>query len=144
MNNQRPSLFRILVLDYYTFMAYLITIIGWVIFYANRTDPESNMLYIAIGVTCAAVLVFLWRLYTFIKIFDSGVETPAIIQRFLYARIHGRIEYTYTYQGVEYNVHDDVVKYTGVREIAIGLQVTALVNPNNPKKAVINELFAKR
>jgi hypothetical protein len=144
MNNDRPSLFRILVIDYISFMSFLVPLVAWFVYFLAGPHPDSTVLIASICLTGAAVPLFLWRVYYFLRMFDAGVQTPAIIQKFLYTKSRGRIEYTYNYQGEEYYGHDNVYRYTGVREIALGLQVTALVDPNNPQKAVIKDLFAKR
>jgi hypothetical protein len=141
MNQQRPALLRILYTDYLAFMALLFPAVFWIILLFGRTAQDAYMFYITVAMTAVAIPLLLWRIFFFIKMFDTGVETPAVIQGMSFYRSRGRVGYTYTFNGAQYAAQDVIFKIGRVKEFASGEEVVALVDPNNPKRAIIKKLY---
>lgn len=144
MKSQRPSLLQIFRTDYAAFMALVFPVVFWAMaIFLNYNQPpaDTGLLYIGISLTAAAVPLILWRIYYFLKIFDIGVEAAGVIQGVGFYRSRGRVNYIYTYQGTRFSAGNPIIRNKRTKELAAGQEVTVLVNPNNPKRAVIKHLF---
>jgi hypothetical protein len=120
---QRPSPLRIIQNDYISFMAAIIPLTVWIIFFFGNTSQSTNILYISIAVTAAAE------------------ETTAVVQGIYFRRSRGTVNYTYTSQGTSYSTDNLVTAIGGAKKFDPEQKVTILVDPNNPKRAVIKSLF---
>lgn len=146
MNKQRPSIFQIVRTDYSAHMAVLFPVIFWVyIIYVVFFQPpvENTLLYIGIAMTAVAIPVLLWRIYFIFNMFDTGVETTAVVQKIGFHRGRGRVTYVYTHQGTRYSKGNAIMKTGRTRNIIPSKDFTVLVTPNNPKRAIIKELYSK-
>ena len=139
---QRPSPLRIIQNDYISFMAVVISLSIWIIFFFGNTDQSTNILYISIAVTAAAIALLIWRIFFFIKLFDIGEETPAVIQGIHFRRSRGTVNYTYVYQGTSYSTDNLVTAIGGAKKIDPNQEVTILIDPDNPQRAIIKSLFS--
>jgi hypothetical protein len=141
MIKQRPSVFRILITDYLAFLALLFPIVIWPVYFFGRSGQDETTFYTAIVITIIAIPVLIWRIYYFIKMFDTGVESSAVVQGLSFYRSRGRVEYTYTFQGTQYAGRDVVNKFGRVKDLHPTQQITILVDPGNPKQAIIRKLY---
>jgi hypothetical protein len=142
MIKQPPSVFRILITDYLAFLALLFPIVLWPVYFFGRSGQQETTYYTVIVITIIAIPVLIWRIYYFIKMFDIGVETPAVIQGLNFYRSRGRVEFTYTYQGTQYAGRDLVFKFGRVKDILPNQEVKVLVDPNKPTQAIIKKLYS--
>ena len=142
MDKPRPSLFRIAITDYPTFLAWLSPVILWAGYVFSKPGTDSSLFYIAIAVTVVAIPVIIWRILYFLKIFEVGEEAAAEILGVSYYRSRGRVDFSYNYKGSEYTSGNLLLVGGRVRELAAGQEVVVIVDPENPKKAVIREMFA--
>jgi hypothetical protein len=144
MIKQRPSLFNVVRNDYGAFMAFLFPVILWGYFiYTTFAQPpvENTLLYYGLGITAVFVPILLWRIFFFIKIFNTGVETSAMIQEIGFFRGRGRVNYIYTHQDTRYSSSNTIRQTSRTKDISINQEVTVLVDPNNPKRAIIKQLY---
>ncbi|MEN8242616.1 MAG: DUF3592 domain-containing protein [Chloroflexota bacterium] len=141
MEKQRPSLFRIAFTDYPTFLSLISPLILWIGYFLSKSGTDSSLLYISIAVTVAAIPVIIWRILYFLKIFDVGEEATAEILGVRFYRSRGRVDFNYTYKGTDYTSSNLLLASERVRNLTAGKEVTVLVNPENPKKSVIRDMF---
>jgi len=93
------------------------------------------------ALTVIAVAVLIWRMRVINAIFEEGIETPGTITRIWFYRGRGSVNYTYTLQGQEYKSGSAVMRSKQTREIVTGQPVTLIVDPSNPKRALIRDLY---
>jgi hypothetical protein len=122
-------------------MAAIIPLTVWIIFFFGNTSQSTNILYISIAVTAAAISLLIWRISFITKLFDTGEETTAVVQGIYFRRSRGTVNYTYTSQGTSYSTDNLVTAIGGAKKFDPEQKVTILVDPNNPKRAVIKSLF---
>lgn len=138
---QRPSPFRIIQNDYFSFMAVAISLAIWIIFFFGNTSQSTNILYISIAVTAASIALLIWRILFFNRLFDTGEETTAVVQEIRFRRSRGTVNYTYTYQGTGYSTDFLSTAIGGAKKIDPDQEVTILVDPDKPERAIIKSLF---
>ncbi|TQD28350.1 hypothetical protein [Methanolobus vulcani] len=157
MDKQRTfSLGRILTHDYCALVAILMMVIPWAIYFATSQfgyfpdlkhgrDPltESsapffkNMGYYVIFI---AIPMLGWRIHLFKTLYKRGVEITGYIS-FEGVLSRKRIEYKYTYEGVDYWRGNALTDSQYVNIFKEGDEVILLVDPKNPKQAVIKEIY---
>lgn len=142
MDKPRPSLSRVAMTDYPTFLAWLSPIIIWAGYVFGNPGINSSLFYIGIAMTVVAIPVILWRILYFLKIFEIGEEATAEILGVNYYRSRGRADFSYNYKGSGYTASNLLLVSGRVRELTAGQKVVILVDPENPKSAVIREMFA--
>lgn len=141
MEKSQPVLFRILINDYLCFLSAITPIFIWFAYFMNRSGLDDFMLYISISVTSVAIPLLIWRIIYFFKLFKTGEETAAVIIGVLFFRGRGRVDYNYSYKGTDYTAGHAIMKNRRTIQLAPGQQIDILVNPDNPTKAVIQNLF---
>lgn len=144
MNRQRPSLFRIISNDYPSLLAVLFPVVFWIFtayfFYGGDASAELFLLLSA-GMTVVAIPVLIWRYRMVASVFEDGMETPGTIQSIHFFRGRGRVEYIYTFQGQKYASGNAVNRTKYTRDLSGGQSVTVVVDPENPKRAFIKEIY---
>ena len=86
-------------------------------------------------------LALMWRVWAINTIFQNGIETPAVIERINTHNGQGWIAYRYTFQGRAYRSGVFVVVNKAVKTLSPGEQVSVVVDQNNPKRALIRDLY---
>lgn len=140
----RPSLLRLIQTDYPSFLAALFPLFGWGFFLVDRlrrVDTDANFVLIMGALTLAAVLVLVWRYTSIASIYAAGQEVTATLNNAAFFRGRGNLTYIYKFQGGKYSCTNTVMKTNRTSAYAAGDRVTVLVDPNNPRRAVIKELY---
>ncbi len=144
--NRQPSLIKILTIDYVAFIAFLFPIVLWG-FYIVLTIlqkvkiPEFVLPATFAAITVVAIGILVWRVQVVNAVFNDGSEIPATISNVFFFRDRGRVDYVYTYQGQKYISGNAVHKVKQTESLYIGQQVILMVDPNNPKRAFIRDLY---
>jgi hypothetical protein len=143
---KRPSVFKIMTIDYVALLAATFPVAFWGMYgllLALQSDQISHTTYpmIAAVVTFISVLVFIWRILLFFKIFGDGLETPATISNVSFFRDRGRVDYAYTHQGQKYASGNMVHKVRSTKNIKVGDKVILMVDRNKPKRAYIRDMY---
>jgi len=144
--NRKPSLQKIIAVDYSAFLGYLFPVLMWGIYIViialgivKTNDPTLPILFATI--TFIALFILIWRIQIFKAVFNSGIETTAIINHISFFRDGGRVGYVYTYQGQEYTSSNAIQKGEETLALKLGEQVILVVDRNNPKRAFIRDLY---
>ena len=143
---KRPTIFKIITIDYAAFMAALFPIVFWgmyLLLLALKNNPADLRTYPAIAsvVTIISILVLIWRIRLFFTIFGDGLEASATISNVSFYRDRGRVNYVYTHQGQKYASGNLVHKVKQTRLIEVGDEVIVMVDRNKPKRAYIRDLY---
>ena len=143
--NRNPSLLSIVRTDYYTFLSLLFVVILWIFFgFFQILNPgiPSGSLFAAVGVSLVALTISIWRIQIILALFNGGIQLSATITECWLFRGHGRINYTYTYRGHDYLSGNDLVPTGEAKRIRVGDRVTVIIDPENPARAIIMDLFS--
>jgi hypothetical protein len=158
MSPQRrvPSIFRIMRTDYAALLAVLFPLVIWGMYVATAflgffpglrgRDPLTAsdapfFLYFAVIVTLLGIPLLIWRLQAIRAIFIRGVEIPGKIMTAHFSGSRGRLEYAYIFQGQTYRAGHAVHKTKQVRGLQPIDDVTLVVDPNNPGRALIRDIY---
>lgn len=155
--NPQPSVWRITTTDYWAFLALLCPIVWWGMTLAlhflgelpdlrrGRTITAQEglafFLILAGAATAAGLAILLWRIRRVQGIFERGIEVPGQIVRLGFYRDRGRAEYTYTHLGQTYHAGQALVRNGRTGNLALGGDVTLIVDAENPHRALIRDLF---
>lgn len=88
-----------------------------------------------------SLMVLLWRYKNILTFFEDGVESKAIIDRIGFFRDRGEIAYIHIYGGNKYLSVNAVMKTKRTRMFDIGEEIDILIDRNNPKRAIIRNLY---
>jgi len=144
VQNQGPSLFRVVSTDYASFLSVLFPLVfgGFSLyFYFTGNDALQLFLPLAIVVTVIGVPVLVQRYRTISSVFAEGVQTQGVVTGIGFFRGRGVVKYSYTFQG-EKQASDNAINRNGrTRKLRVGQKVTVIVDRNNPKRAFIREIY---
>jgi len=145
MNSREiPTLLKIIQTDYYSFLSVIFLLILWSVFTISQIlqlESPSGVIYIALALSVFAIVVIIWRFQTIQSLFSSGVVTLATITEIWFFRGRGRINYTYSNRGHEFLTGDDVVPTNRTRSLQTADRVTILIDPENPERTVIYDIY---
>lgn len=134
---------KALFVDYMLFIFLIspIILIG-IMIYLIITDNASMEVSIGFsGLALIGVLLLFNRLYSMKKLFYNGNEIDGYIQEVLFFKDRGSIIYFYNYNGVNYTKSTAVMKSKITKSLYNSMQVKVIVNIQNPKKAIIKNIF---
>src|SRR5215813_11533125 len=100
MQNQGPSLFRIISTDYPSYLSVLfpIVFVGFTTyFFAVGNDALQLFLFLAIGATVVGIPVLLQRYKTISSVFANGEQAKGEVTSIGFFRGRGSVGYSYTF-----------------------------------------------
>lgn len=144
MIEQRPSIFRIIWMDPAAFMSSIFAIFfpAYIAydFLRGETHNQTSLLFFG-GIILVALAILAWRLITIYNLFDGAQEATATITNLTAYRNRGRVTYVFMYQNQKY-INSNAIMIRGkVRDLQIGEQKIALVNPDKPKISILKDLY---
>jgi hypothetical protein len=110
-------------------------------FFFVGNDAVRLFLPLAIGVTVIGVPVLVRRYRTISSVFAEGEQTKGEITGIGFFRGRGVVKYSYTFQGQKQASDNAINKNGRTRKLRVGQKVTVLVDPNDPKRAFIQEIY---
>lgn len=144
MQNQSPSLFRVISTDYPSYLSVLfpIVFVGFAIyFFAVGNDALQLFLFLAVGITVVGIPVLLQRYKTISSVFANGEQTKGEVTSIGFFRGRGSVDYSYTFHGEKLTSSNAINRNSRTRNLRVGQKVTVFVDPNNPKRAFIQEIY---
>ena len=144
MQNQSPSLFRIISTDYPSYLSVLFPIVfgGFTLyFFAVGNDALQLFLFLAIGVTVVGIPVLLQRYRTISSVFANGEQTNGVVTSVGFFRGRGNVSYSYTFHGEKLTSSNAINRNSLNRNLRVGQTVKLFVDPDNPKRAFIQEIY---
>jgi hypothetical protein len=146
---QKFDFYRVISADYNSNLAIASSILMWasyIFFYLLQFEQQGFLWkwrIASIFVSTIAVIFLAWRRHFFYSIYVRGVEVIACIYLADAFKTGGsRIEYKYEYQGEKYwrgnaLTHSSFFKYN----FHSGDEVVLMIDPENPKRAVIRDIY---
>jgi len=145
MNERQPAGLKIILNDYWAFLSLMFCIIAPALYLYDALiaeNPSQGFRWIAIGMFLLAFLVLAARFISIISLYNSGIETKAIINEIGFFRDRGYIKYIYSLDNKKYASRIAVMKNKSSTKYQIGDEVDVIVSRENPKKSLIKELFS--
>jgi hypothetical protein len=141
---ERPSLFRIVRTDDLASLTVVAPVVGWgmavTLSLLGQTDAAFYV-SLAGAVTVIALPVLLWRTSIISSTLTNGIDVAGVISSSGFFRGRGRISYIYSYQGEKLQSSNAVQQNKRTSALAVGARVTISLDPNNPKRAFVRELY---
>jgi hypothetical protein len=150
----RPGAFKIIRTDYLSSLAIIAPLIGIVLYVLTgvfglhifRRGQDVTDVPLTLGMALIATVIgvplLFWRLKSIQSLFERAIEVPGNILSANFHRGRGRIEFSYFLQGEEYRGGAAVQDNYTVRRMLSRDEVIVVVDPSNPKKAFLRDLFA--
>ncbi len=153
MTNKTPSLFSIILTDYFCFLCTIYPIvIGAVAGYEAYSDPaqtETNpqaLFYILLaagGVTGACFLLLIWRIRLIRAVFRRGNSVRGKLESTRENKrrrlpLNSRVTFSYVYKNKTYKKSRYLLSS---EDLPSGRHIQIMVNPDNPGQAFIRDIF---
>jgi hypothetical protein len=154
----RPSHVQMLKNDYWSFLAiifppiFVIISLGILVFGFPEKDGKelsvvetrfANVIIVSVSLLIAIVsTTFLYRrLKSIRRIFAAGEFVVGIVNFIDFDKDRGRIEYAYIYNQQDFQGGSAVMKNLKTKDFQLGDEVILMVDPNKPKRALIQDLY---
>ncbi|MHC1782297.1 MAG: DUF3592 domain-containing protein [Anaerolineaceae bacterium] len=149
MNINQPTIFRIIKIDFTSFIATIFPPCTWVVLlYFYFSNPghgnTANFSIFASAATVIGLVVLVWRTAGIRAIFSDGLQASGTITNLSFFRDRGRVNYVYTHQGQKIVGGNAIMKTKETTALEIGQEITLLVDRGNPKRAFIRELYLEK
>jgi hypothetical protein len=144
MQNQGPTLFRVITTDYPSYLSVLFPIVfgGFAIyFYFVGNNAVQLFSLLALGAIVIGLPLLFQRYRMISSIFENGTPTQGVITSIGFFRGRGRVEYSYVFRGTKYTSGNAVNRNRRTRNLGVGQTVKIFVDPDNPKQAFIREIY---
>ncbi len=156
-NKPKASIVRIIQSDYLALLGVLVPAVSLVMYVSvayfgyfpgfrghdpiQGTEGAPLFLYMFIvGLVVGLPLAF-WRIRSIQQMFAKSAEVVGQITNISFFKDRGRVEYSYTYQNQNYSGGNAIMKTGKTQQLRSGSQVVLLVNPDEPKHALIRDLY---
>lgn len=144
MNNQQPSILKIIWVDFWAMVSAIFLIIVPVMYlYFAYVDGHlsENLIWTILGLLAISIFGLASRYISIVSLYNSGLEAKATISEISFFRDRGHIKYIYSFQGQKYASQMRVMKNKITTRYEIGNEVDVIVDGGNPKKSIIKDLF---
>ena len=144
MQNQSPSLFRVISTDYPSYLSVLFPVVFGAFtmyFFATENTASQLFLLLTIGATVIGVPTLIQRYRAISAVLANGTETKGVVNSVGFFRGRGRVEYSYTFHGEKHTTSNAINRNGRTRKLRVGQPVKVLVDPENPKRAFIQEIY---
>ena len=143
----KPSVPVILWNDWPALASWVGVVVGWVLYggFTLRKGGQHSAHFFAPLVAATLVLLALlaWRIGRVHRLFARGKEVPGEITGLWLDRDRGRLEFCYRVGETQCHCWAPVHKTARVLALSEGRSVRVLVNPANPRQAIVSELYTQ-
>ncbi len=149
-----PSVFRIILTDYYTLLAAMLTfpvlvmvILLIVIPLAIETKQMANvqgLVVVLMGIGLWAIVfggALALRISMICSAFNDGQELRGQITEVMFTGNNGWVKYTYVYMGTPFISSNRIVRNGRTRQFAPGSQAQVMVDTGDPKRAFLRDIY---
>ena len=146
----RPTVTRIIMMDYAAFLGLLIAVappamlaLSYIGVLGEQSDSDLLFwLFLALAGVVLGLLILFLRLRSIYRLYERAIEVPGIISKVWFTKDRGRVEYTYSFRGQEYSSGRAIMKSRRTSDLQSGRSVVVIVDPENPGKSLIRDLYA--
>lgn len=118
--------------------------VGWVPADNDAARMQSFFLVLAIVSSLIGLPLLFWRLRVMIRLVRLGVPVSATVSHVWFSRDRGRIDFSYTYQGESFSTGVALSRTETTEGIRVGQRIEVLIDPANPKRAIVPHVLARR
>lgn len=156
-NEPKASIVRIIQSDYLALLGVLVPVVSLILYICvaylgyfpgfrghdpiQGTEGAPLFLYMSIIGLVVGLPLAIWRIRSIQQIFAKSVEVIGQVTNISFYKDRGRVEYSYTYQNKNYSGGNAIMKTGKTQQLRSGSQVMLLVNPDEPKQALIRDLY---
>jgi len=153
----KPSIVRIVQSDYLALLGILVPAVSLIMYVCvayfgyfpgfrgrdpiQGTEGAPLFLYLFIIGLVVGIPLAIWRIRSIQQMFSKSVEVAGQITNISFYKDRGRVEYSYTYQSQNHSGGNAIMKTGKTQQLRSGDQVVLLVNPDDPKRALIRDLY---
>jgi hypothetical protein len=147
----QPTVGRIIEVDYGASISLLAPVAFWgltalmIVFGAQPLPWQpggiSFLFVLALAVTVIGGLGLALRVRAIRALFAGGMALPGKVEGVGFFRDRGRVEFSYIYNGEALVAGSPLMKGKRTEALRKGQPVTVVVDPANPRRAMIKELF---
>ena len=144
MQNQRPSLFRVISVDYLSLLSTLFPITFWIFsayYFYIGDDSLQFFVLLSTAISVVGIPLLFWRYRIISSAFDDGTEAQGTIIGVSFFRGRGRVNYAYSFQGQKLVSGNTINRTKYTKDLTNGQQVTILIDRNDPKRAFVKEIY---
>ncbi len=144
---RRPSLLRIIDSDYAAALVILLAILLWLLFWLLSIMQLVDLLIprsLVIGLTAASLLLLAWRCWLISRIFASGVETAGEVEQISFYRDRGRIRLSFDWGGQKLQRNSTIPKNEYTESLRQGQKIPLIIDPNQPKRVFLRDLYLRK
>ena len=119
------------------------TFFGFPPSWRGRDIPQGDpaFLWLGLGMAAVGLALLAWRVSVFRSLFANGHRVAGRVASVFFFKDRGRIEYDYEYAGKALRSGNAVHKTKRTTSVEEGSVVTVLVDPNNPKRTILLDLY---
>jgi len=153
----KPSIVRIVQSDYPALLGILVPVVSLIMYVCvayfgyfpgfrgrdpiQGTEGAPLFFYLFIIGLVVGIPLAIWRIRSIQQMFSKSVEVVGQITNVSFYKDRGRVEYSYIYRGQNYSGGNAIMKTGKTQQLRSGNQVVLLVNPDEPKRALIRDLY---
>jgi hypothetical protein len=100
-----------------------------------------GLMIAAAAFTILLIPIAIYRIRAFKGLFSRGLEVKAIVTNTEFYNGRGKIDFNYLFQGKSYNGTATVRENNQSMNVGLQTEIMVIVDPQNPQKAVIRDLF---
>lgn len=156
-NRAKPAIGKIIRSDYIALLVTIIPLVIWGLYIAiiyfgflpglrgreAMQEAEGAPYLMTLGILSLVVCIpaLFWRISSIQKVFANGAIVVGQITNLSFYRDRGRVEYTYSYSGQSDASGSPIHKTKQTLALRLGDQVQLVVDRENPKKALMQNLY---
>ena len=151
MNGPLPSPFKIIPRDYLAFTLAGVPAPLWLLFIVvyglpaalngQPVDINGYLILLLLAVTGYCWLALAWRVTKIRSVFSSGIRVQGTVTKVWFFRQRGQVSFNYSYLGTSHQAKITLVKNKFTSAIQPGDKLTLLVDPDQPSRTFLQELF---
>lgn len=151
MSDRLPSIFQIIRTDYLAITLAVVPPALWLLLgvvyilpallNGQAVDINGFLILILLAVTLYCWLALAWRVSNIRAVFAAGIHVQGIITGIWFFRNRGQMCFSYTYLGALHDAKMTLVKNLRTSHLQEGATLDLLVDPNNPDRAFLQDLF---
>jgi hypothetical protein len=143
---QPPTFWKILNTDYASWICLVTPLTLWAFFIILkllRPSYSDEPLYLSIsaGATIIGILIAVYRIFSTLNLLNRGIPVKGKITRIQNMRGMGQVAYEFKQDGAKHLANLTYRRGKKSFKLNPGMAVTILVDPKNPRKSLIKELY---
>ena len=140
-----PGVVSVFKADYTFMLGLVVPAVGWGLYLgALMLKPGTEGMFLAVALAFSVFgLPGAWLRWRAVrKLFRQGQECQGEVVSVWLSRDRGRVEFLYQFQGQELQSGMALHRSAAAEALALGQSVQLLVDPDNPRLAVLPQLFS--